>query len=495
MLKFLAEAWILKRQSRWSSLQAGRRWPLRKQRVRDLKGRRHRWRRVLATSQQRASVQRRLQESLARKPAITKTRQSTQRSEAALQTLHLRLKADSDDDDCNRDLEWVVLVDEIVAPALPNSHEALMRWLRDFLGKSKDPGVYTFKDKVVRAERRVAAAKCEPNACRNCTKTVKAALSVSWNETKLRVTARGTHGELQKPSGGLCVECCGKICHRAAHRRQEAACVRDIGQALKLAHLPMRCDAGQLTSWAARYRKSQGQGQKQHTRDITVAELQVAAASAASFQIQGHIDWQSLPLWQLVVVPEFSEERVCAIWTCAGMIQRAQAARNKVVKLVVDGKQKVLTNDYAIVTLSFLVPSETVNKTWVGRTHTASAELNAATQQPFLQALVNTESEENILHVLNTAHDLGQKYCDLDLRNQVLQVHKDFAKVIEAARRKAFPASRPCHNYAHMRRASYNQLKLLFGVKPHAQRPQLQDSHLCRNRIVCCCCSVPLNMS
>ena len=90
------------------------------------------------------------------------------------------------------------------------------------------------------------------------------------------------------------------------------------------------------------------------------------------------------------------------------MIQCAKAARNKVVKLVVDGKQKKLTNDYAIVTLSFLVPSETVSKTWVGRPHTTSAELNAATQQPFLQALVNTESEDNVLHVFNAAHDLGQ---------------------------------------------------------------------------------------
>ena len=121
----------------------------------------------------------------------------------------------------------------------------------------------------------------------------------------------------------------------------------------------------------------------------------------------------------------------------------AQAARNKVVKLVVDGKQKVLTNDYAIVTVSFLVPSETVSKKWVGRTHTASAELNAATQQPFLQALVNTESEENILHVFNTAHDLGQKYCDLDLRNQVLQVHKDFAKGNEALEGKRFQRRDP----------------------------------------------------
>ena len=32
-----------------------------------------------------------------------------------------------------------------------------------------------------------------------------------------------------------------------------------------------------------------------------------------------------MPLWQLVVLPEstFSEERVCGLWTCGGMIQQA----------------------------------------------------------------------------------------------------------------------------------------------------------------------------
>ena len=40
--------------------------------------------------------------------------------------------------------------------------------------------------------------------------------------------------------------------------KKQQVYVKEIRQALKLANLPMRCDAGQLTSWAARYRKTKG---------------------------------------------------------------------------------------------------------------------------------------------------------------------------------------------------------------------------------------------
>ena len=54
--------------------------------------------------------------------------------------------------------------------------------------------------------------------------------------------------------------------------------------------------------------------------------------------------------------------------------------------------------------------------------------------------------------------------CGLDLRHQVLQVHKDYAKGIEASRMKIFPHARRCDDYLHMRRAAYSTLQKLFGV-------------------------------
>ena len=92
----------------------------------------------------------------------------------------------------------------------------------------------------------------------------------------------------------------------------------------------------------------------------------------------------------------FDEERVCVMWTCPGMLRRAQALKEKVVKLAVDAKQRVVSNEYGIVTLSFLVSSATPSKTWVGATHTKSVSAHTATQEPFLQALVNSESEANM---------------------------------------------------------------------------------------------------
>ena len=50
--------------------------------------------------------------------------------------------------------------------------------------------------------------------------------------------------------------------------------------------------------------------------------------------------------------------QVCVMWTCWGMILKRKGAQNKVVRLVVDGKQRIVANQCTIVTLSFLVSNE-----------------------------------------------------------------------------------------------------------------------------------------
>ncbi|CAE7527740.1 unnamed protein product, partial [Symbiodinium pilosum] len=158
-------------------------------------------------------------------------------------------------------------------------------------------------------------------------------------------------------------------------------------------------------------------------KGLTAAEMRAAASPF----ITDVADWRSQPLHRLIILPNlvFEEQRVCAIWTCPGMLKRAEAARNKVVKLAIDGKQKL--------------------------------------------ALVNSEAEANVTQFFSTACEIASQCCKLDLKTQVWQVHKDFAKGIEAARRKVFPFARPCDDYPHMRRASYNVLKQKMGV-PSARR-------------------------
>ena len=83
-----------------------------------------------------------------------------------------------------------------------------------------------------------------------------------------------------------------------------------------------------------------------------------------------------------------------------------------------------------------------------------------------MQALVNSETEENVAQFFTAACEIAAQCCRLDLKTQVWQVHKDYyAKGIEAARRKVFPSARPCDDYPHRRRASYSVLKQKMGVR------------------------------
>ena len=49
------------------------------------------------------------------------------------------------------------------------------------------------------------------------------------------------------------------------------------------------------------------------------------------------------------------------VWSARGMLERAKSAENKVVKLVVDGKQTAVANQYTVLTLSFLISNETIS--------------------------------------------------------------------------------------------------------------------------------------
>ena len=227
---------------------------------------------------------------------------------------------------------------------------------------------------------------------------------------------------------------------------------------MKSAGFPLRCSGDQLRNFTARARAAKKCSVPRKEAPMTVGELQ-AAASAHAFPA-GEL-WQQQPVTKLMVLPTSvcGSDRVCMMFTCPGMLRRAAAAQGKVVKLAVDGKQKILSNEYIILTLSFLVSNDVLSKTWAGRWHQKSVSSHTGTQEPFMQALVNAESEANVSCVFNSACQLAEQHCKLDLKSQVWQVHKDYAKGIEASRKKVFPAARPCDDYPHMRRASYKVLQ------------------------------------
>ena len=75
--------------------------------------------------------------------------------------------------------------------------------------------------------------------------------------------------------------------------------------------------------------------------------------------------------------------------------------------------------------------------------------------------------------------------CNLDLKTQVWQLHKDYAKGLEASRRKVFPNARPCDDYPHMRRASYSTLKEKMGaVGGRGAQLDVQQQRRCNSTYV-----------
>ncbi|CAK9026508.1 Ribosomal protein L15, partial [Durusdinium trenchii] len=238
---------------------------------------------------------------------------------------------------------------------------------------------------------------------------------------------------------------------------------KDVRDALQAHQLQVRCTNTQLHNFVVRFNRT---GPPQSGKgNLTLSQVRNAAMDYMCESMEAWATWNP---WRLVVLPcpTFEVDRICVVWTCPGMLRRAACLQGKVVKLAVDAKQKIVANEYGIVTVSFLVSSATPSKTWAGTKHTKSIDTHTATQEPFIQALVNSESEaNNMTQIFTEACNLAERYCGLDLRAQVWQVHKDYAKGIEASRRKVFPYARPCDDYVHMRRASYKILQKYLPTK------------------------------
>ena len=344
-------------------------------------------------------------------------------------------------------------------------------WLRNYedfrkevcfiLGSQKDPGVYTFVDKGQRGVFRRLSATCKKTACEKCTVAIWAFYKIENAEGQLRIQMRGQHGQLRKPEGGRMWTAAEEQVVQGVLEKGELSTAA-IRAAFKQKGMLLRCNAEQLHSFVGRTRKKEGVAEPRNSKPVTAGELM---SSVLPFQVQNLDGWEQLPVHQLLVLPGAvaDAERVCIVFTCPGMIGRARAAVNKVVKLAVDGKQKLVSNEYTIVTVSFLVPNQ-IAKLTRGRKRVDRVKAHTCTQEPFVQALVNSEAEENMTQTFEAACKIANEQCGVDLQQQVLQVHKDYAKGLEASRIKVFPRARRCDDYPHMRRAAYKTLESLFGV-------------------------------
>ncbi|CAE7644868.1 hypothetical protein AK812_SmicGene6215 [Symbiodinium microadriaticum] len=157
----------------------------------------------------------------------------------------------------------------------------------------------------------------------------------------------------------------------------------------------LRCTKNQLHDYVHRARKNLSESPAKAKDGLRAAELQ---AAAEPFQLDFEV-WQQ-PLHRPT---GFEEERVCAAGTCCGT---REARGTKSSNWPLHDKQKFLANNYTVLTLSR------------PRVHTL-------TQEAILQALVKTEAEPNVTQFLT-----------------VWQLHKDYAKALEASRRKVFPRAK-----------------------------------------------------
>ncbi|CAJ1345601.1 unnamed protein product [Effrenium voratum] len=363
------------------------------------------------------------------------------------------------------------------------TYTGLRKAVERLLGRRKDQGIYTFHEKQLKRDGKTLQGICQQSVCAGCTRQVKATPTFEEKGPLLCVEQKGCHGKLQPPRGGCLWTCAGACALEGLEEKRPKVTSKDVREALKAQNLSLRCSNTQLHNFVVRFNNA-GPPRSAKSK-VTLSELQNAALQHTCPNMEA---WQTWKVSQLLVLPSstFEADRICVMWTCPGMLRHAQALQEKVVKLSVDAKQKVVANEYGIVTLSFLVSSAVPSKTWAGATHTKSTSAHTATQEPFLQALVDTESEANMTQIFTEACELAERHCGLDLRAQVWQVHKDYAKGIEASRRKVFPYARPCDDYAHMRRATYKGMQKYLPAKktPKVKAPDTQEQGQEAGRLV-----------
>ncbi|CAE7807147.1 unnamed protein product [Symbiodinium sp. CCMP2592] len=108
---------------------------------------------------------------------------------------------------------------------------------------------------------------------------------------------------------------------------------------------------------------------------------------------------------------------------------------------MVEMSMGAIADNYGVVTLCLaarsLRPSGTSAAMIAGRRQQYKAYTSNA--QPIMQAIVSSESVENLTAIFEDFCWLCKDITKIDLKTQLVQVHSDYAPGIAAARRAVFP--------------------------------------------------------
>ena len=309
---------------------------------------------------------------------------------------------------------------------------------------------------------RVAYARCDTKECLGCTWRARCSYGVeARGGAALCVQAWGAHGVLAPP--------CGKSLWTLRERRiiEESCsestdvCAGAIREALKKHGLRVRCDARKLSQFVSRRNRTRHATQPRPAPTIPIEEL---LRECRRWRLQPGVDWDATPVDALKVFGDMvvTTTRVCICWSTRGMLSTIKSGKGCALSLACDGKQKVVSNEYAILTLSVLHRSSSVRRTRgaAGRTR-VQTRADTTTASPLAQALVNTEASENVAHFYRAVADECKRVYGVDLGAEVLQLQKDHAKGLEKPRVDVFPRSRPLNDYAHLCRVCHSSLQSL----------------------------------
>ena len=241
---------------------------------------------------------------------------------------------------------------------------------------------------------------------------------------------------------------------------------RSLREALRRAGLEFSCDSSQLHSPVKRLR--QKHGTVSSTKPVPIEAF---LDEVKSWQADVPEDLESAgDLSQLLVLKSpngvvVEEGRVYVPLSCAGMLLRLKDAAKHRIRLIVDMKMGAIANNYGVVTLCLaarsLPPSNTNAAMIAGKRQQYKAHTSNA--QPIMQAIVNSESEENLTAVFEDLCWLCKEIANFDLKSQLVQVHADYAPGIAAARRAVFPGARLVGDYFHYKQALARNLPRKFA--------------------------------
>ena len=153
----------------------------------------------------------------------------------------------------------------------------------------------------------------------------------------------------------------------------------------------------------------------------------------------------------------------------SGHVEASPGSREQTRQAGHRWKTKNRVNECAMLTLSFLASSDKISRAKASRSRSKTTDVYTSTREPFLQALVNTESAENVSHLFTVATETAKICCKLALKaHRSYKSTKTSARGLKNRGKIAFQLQGLV--MTSQRRASY---KTLQGLLHESHRPVL----------------------